>query len=237
MSYTINLLPRRHDLEQRSREAFRRAALLAFTLGLSVAGVLHLYGRERLAVQQVLNHMLAREMGQLDARLQEAAALRAEIETWTELQASRVRPAGLLAGLPPLLPAGVYLKGLTLEAEWVTLRGVARAEQDLASFLRQLAAPRSGFQQADLVEYTGVLQAPNGAGQAGAETAPEAGSAVTSLRTTQFTVRARLSPPEVMVATAMTGSASASADRSAGAGAKSAPAPLSAPVSGRGARP
>ncbi|QBK04718.1 hypothetical protein DW355_07970 [Hylemonella gracilis] len=192
MTLAINLLPHPREAGQGPRGAFRRAALVALTLGVGVAGVLYLYGRERMAAQRALNATLMREISQLDTRLQGMTVLRAEIEAWAGLQASRDRSARLLALLPRALPEGVHLRSLTQEGVLVTLRGVARSEQALSGLLRHLASPQSGFHQPELVEFTAAqAQAPaTGSVITSTEAMPE--DAATPVRTTQFTVRVRL---------------------------------------------
>jgi type IV pilus assembly protein PilN len=192
MTPAINLLPHPRGADSRSRGAFARAALVALSFGVGAAGLLHLHGRERVAAQRALNATLAREISQLDTRLQGMAALRAEIEAWAELQASRDRAARLLRALPQALPEGVYLRSLAQEGELVTLRGVARSEPDLSALLRHLATPRSGFQQPELVEFTGAPVAAPGPGNTRAEAMATDGAM--PARTTLFTVRARLAP-------------------------------------------
>lgn len=204
MTPAINLLPRPRDQGPRSRGSFRRAVLVALSVGVVAAGLLHLQGRERVAAQRALNAMLAREVGRLDAQLQGMAVLRADIEAWTELQASRVRAARLLRLIPQALPEGLYLRSLAQEGELVTLRGVARSEQDLSGLLRHLATPGSGFQQPELVEFTGVWM--TGPDTADAEAVPTQQDA-TRARTTWFTVRTRLAPPAVAPAPTNAGAA------------------------------
>lgn len=195
MTPAINLLPHPRSVRPQSRGAFRRAALVALSLGVGTAGVLHLYGRERVAAQRALNATLAREISQLDTRLQGMAALRAEFEAWAELQVSRDRAARLLRVLAQALPEGIYLRSLAQEGELVTLRGVARSEPDLSGLLHHLATPRSGFQQPELVEFTGAPMAVPGPGNPRAEAMPVDGAM--PARTTLFTVRARLVPAPV----------------------------------------
>lgn len=195
MTPAINLLPHPRVPGPRPHGAFGRAALVALSLGVGTAGLLHLHGRERVAAQRALNATLAREISQLDTRLQGMTALRAEIEAWAELQASRDRAARLLGLLPHVLSDGVYLRSLTQEGELLTLRGVARSEPDLSGLLRRLASPSSGFQQPELVEFTGAPVAGAGPGSLRAEALPTDGAM--PARTTQFTVRARLAPVPV----------------------------------------
>lgn len=190
MTLAINLLPPLRDAGRRSRGAFRTAALLAFTLGVGASAVLHLYGRERVAAQRALNATLTRESNQLNTGLHGMAVLRAEVEAWVGLQASRARSARLLALLPHALPEGVYLRHLAQEGDVVTLRGVARSAQDLSGLLRRLAMSHSGFQQPELVEFTAVQMPVTGPVATRTEASPE--DAAMPARTTQFTVRVRL---------------------------------------------
>jgi type IV pilus assembly protein PilN len=97
--------------------------------------------------------------------------------------------------LAQALPEGVYLRSLAQEGELVTLRGVARSEPDLSGLLRHLATPHSGFQQPELVEFTGAPMAVPGPGNPRAEATPVDGAM--PARTTLFTVRARLAPAPV----------------------------------------
>lgn len=192
MTPAINLLPQPRDPGRRARDAFTKTACTALALGLAIAGLLHLYWRERVAAQRALNAALAREIGQLDRQLQGLPALRADIEAWTGLQAGRARSARLLSLLPQLLPTGLYLRTLTQEGEWVTLRGVSRSEQDLTEVLRLLAAPQSGFQQPELVEFTAAQTPRAESAPAGSEAMPQ--DLARPPRTTQFTLRVRLAP-------------------------------------------
>lgn len=203
MTVSINLLPRLHGTHPRARAAFKRAVLLAFATGWGIAGLLHLYWRERLAAQHVLNDLLAREIAQLQQPLQGLPGLRAEIDAWAELQTQRLRAARMLSALPSALPDHVYLKGVTLEADLVTLRGVARSDQELSGLLRHLAQPRSGFQQAELVELLGAPMPPSVPGTEPLRAEATSSDADMRAQTLQFTVRARLAPPSVEDATAI----------------------------------
>ncbi|MFO6419956.1 PilN domain-containing protein [Hylemonella sp. W303a] len=196
MTVTINLLPRLHGAHPRSRAAFRRAVLWALATGCVISGLLHLHWRERLAAQRALNDLLAREIAQLQQPLQGLPGLRAQVDAWAELQSHRLRAARVLSALPSALPDFVYLKGLTLEADLVTLRGVARSDHDLSGLLRHLGGPPSGFQQAELVELLGapmpIALAVPGTEPLRAEA--RSGDADLSGQSLQFTVRARLAP-------------------------------------------
>lgn len=157
---------------------------MAAALAAATVGALHLWMQGRVASQSRLNTALSREIGQLQAQIQEVKALQTEIVALAELQAARHRPVQLLAELTRLLPDDMHLNSLRQEGRGVTLRGTAPSEDSVSELLRRLTGTSSWLDQPELLEVVGLAATPN---QDGSGSGPAARQ-----RVAQFTLRARM---------------------------------------------
>ncbi|MGH8643559.1 MAG: PilN domain-containing protein [Gammaproteobacteria bacterium] len=147
MARKINLLPWRAERRKQQRNEF-------FTLmGMAAAATLLLVFMVRVYYQQLISHQEARngflqaEISKLDEKIKEIESLEKEKEhllarmkTIEQLQTSRPVIVHLFDELVGALPEGVYLTEIAQHGDAVTLKGAARSNARVSSFMRNLWA-------------------------------------------------------------------------------------------------
>ncbi|WP_157268462.1 PilN domain-containing protein [Azohydromonas aeria] len=159
MGIGINLLPHREARRQRRRRAWRAALAASAGVGLLVALLGYAALQQRTAAQQRRNDLLMAEAAALEAPLQAAARLRADIaalqsrrQALLALQFERRRPVLLLQALSRHAGAGVQLTSLRQRGDRVTLGGVALGSAEVAALVSTLAGAAPVLRQPTLVE-------------------------------------------------------------------------------------
>lgn len=146
MATHINLLP--------WREARRKQQERDFIIILSVAGAIailglfltHLQIQNQIENQEARNAYLRGEIARLkkaEAEIKELdkvkSRLLSRLEIIQNLQASRPGMVKVFDALPRLLPEAMYLTSVKNEGNRLTLKGVARSNNVISSFMRNLA--------------------------------------------------------------------------------------------------
>ena len=162
----LNLFPYREARRRRRRQAFRGLLAAAAGLGLLVALLGYAALQQRTAAQERRNELLSAEVAALDAPLQAAARLRAEL---TALQGrvqglqspywERRRPAQLLEALARDTPEGVQLSTLRQQGDRFTLGGVAQGSAEVQALVRNLSQDTALLQRVALVEIRAAAPA------------------------------------------------------------------------------
>lgn len=146
MATRINLLP--------WREARRKQQERDFIIILSVAGaiailglfVTHLQIQDQIENQEARNAYLRGEIARLkkaEAEIKELdkvkSRLLSRLEIIQNLQASRPGMVKVFDALPRLLPEAMYLTSVKNEGNRLALKGVARSNNVISNFMRNLA--------------------------------------------------------------------------------------------------
>jgi type IV pilus assembly protein PilN len=162
----LNLFPYREARRRRRRQVFN--VLLAAAAGLGLLAALLGYAalQQRTAAQERRNELLSAEIAALDAPLQAAARLRAEltalrgrVQGLQSLHWERRRPAQLLEALARHTPEGVQLTTLRQQAERFTLGGVAQGSAEVQALVRNLSRDTALLQRVALVEIKAAAPA------------------------------------------------------------------------------
>ncbi|WP_066332129.1 PilN domain-containing protein [Azohydromonas lata] len=159
----INLLPHREARRRQRRQAFRHSLAVSAGAGLLLA-LLGCAGLQmRTAAQERRNDLLFAGSAALDAPLQAAARLRADIaalqarqDAWAAAQAERLRPVRLLQALARHTPPGVQLTALRQRGEGATLSGTTLDSPGVAALTEALAQAAPALPPPALVEMKAV---------------------------------------------------------------------------------
>jgi type IV pilus assembly protein PilN len=181
---SINLLPYRERVRQRRRQAFRQALWLALLLGGLLAALAQWALQEKMQQQQARNQLLLAELQKMDLQIASMARLREEIARLQarrlaveNLQAGRHLPVRVLTDLAQKLPPLAYLTSLHQDSQRMTLQGVARSNETVSEFLRNLDQAPDWYSQPELQEIVA---------------APVQGQSKQKVKAVHFTIRLQL---------------------------------------------
>lgn len=159
----INLLPHREARRSRRRQAFKRSLAASAGAGLLLALLGYAGLQARTAAQERRNELLAAGIAALDAPLQAAARLRADIAAlqvrqaaWAAAQSERRQAERLLRALARATPAGVQLTALRQRGDTATLSGIALDSATVAALAEALAHADPALPPPTLVEVKAV---------------------------------------------------------------------------------
>jgi type IV pilus assembly protein PilN len=155
---TLNLLPWREARRRERKRQFNRLLGLAAVLGLVIVLAVFIVNRERVALQEERNQILAAENAALDAGIREIRSLKQQIDVLEarrrsveQLQASRTLPVHLMDELVSRVPQGVMLKSVK-QLDRLSLTGYAQSNGRVSELLRSLETGVQWLGQAELVE-------------------------------------------------------------------------------------
>lgn len=146
MATRINLLPWREARRQQQKREF--VILLAVAGMVAVLGLFlaYLQIQNQIENQQARNTYLRGEIARLkkaEAEIKELdkvkSRLLSRLEIIQNLQVSRPGMVKVFDALPRLLPEAVYLSSIKSEGNRLTIKGVARSNNVISNFMRNLA--------------------------------------------------------------------------------------------------
>lgn len=151
-----------------SRLAFVRMLGLFVVLGALLAAMAFFLIDSAITTQRANIDLLERENAKLDAQIKEVASVEFDIKTLHQrqkaveaLQAVRNLPVRMLSAIVQTTPETVVLTSLTQAGTRLTINGLARSNDEVAQFLRNLEALSTHFSHPDLVETVAYEGAPN----------------------------------------------------------------------------
>ena len=141
----INLLPWRLARAQRQKKQFGIMIGLFLAATASLAFAVDWLVQQQIGYQQQRNQRLQQEMATLDTQLGEIRLLKERrkelidrMQLIEQLQTRRNIPVRLFNQLPVLVPNGVYLNTLALQANRIDVNGKAEAYGRVASMMRRI---------------------------------------------------------------------------------------------------
>ncbi|MBV7469615.1 PilN family type IV pilus biogenesis protein TapN [Aeromonas sp. sif0611] len=141
----INLLPWRLAKAQRQKKQFGIMIGLFLAATASLAFAVDWLVQQQIGYQQQRNQRLLQEMATLDTQLGEIRLLKERrkelidrMQLIEQLQTRRNIPVRLFNQLPVLVPNGVYLNTLALQANRIDVNGKAEAYGRVASMMRRI---------------------------------------------------------------------------------------------------
>lgn len=141
----INLLPWRAARAQREKKQFGVMIGLFLAITASLGFAIDWLVVQQIGSQQQRNQRLQQEMTLLDAQLGEIRLLQERrkelldrMQLIEQLQTRRNLPVRLFNQLPVLVPNGVYLNTLALQANRIDVNGKAEAYGRVASMMRRI---------------------------------------------------------------------------------------------------
>jgi len=143
----INLLPWREERRKQQQRDFGALAIATLLLSVAVVGAVHLFFSARIEYQQTRNDYLRAEIEQQKRVEKEIQALEktkvqilSRMEIIQSLQASRPEMVHVFDEMVRMLPEEVYLTNLRRNGESLIMTGVARNNNLVSDFMRQLRA-------------------------------------------------------------------------------------------------
>lgn len=141
------------------RSAFFRLLGLFVVVGAALAAMAFFLVNAAIETQRANIALLQQENTLLDAQIKQIASLESDIKTLHQrqkaveaLQAVRNRPVHMLSALVQATPPTVALTRLVQAGTHLTINGVARSNEEVALFLRNLDAMPTYLAHPDLVE-------------------------------------------------------------------------------------
>ncbi|MFL9926516.1 hypothetical protein PQR62_19735 [Herbaspirillum lusitanum] len=157
MSASLNFLPHRLHSRRRRELHFYRQLACAAALGIVIIAAIGALQDRELAQLKELQQILALQNSELDGRVKDAAAMRAEIrqqdihiQSLRALNAQRASASGLLLTLARITPEHLYLRSVHMTGRELTLGGQAEDSPSVEIFGARLSA--AGFRQVHLLE-------------------------------------------------------------------------------------
>ncbi len=156
----FNFLPWREDDRRHRKQLFQRQLLLGALLGMSIVFVVWFFNDRRLQIQAERNALLSSQIALLDARLQEIASLKRDIQALQArrgaveaLQRGRHLPVQLFQEIATRMPEGVMLKSL-VQGDRLMLSGYSVSNGRVSELLRNIDPGRTKLPtaQPELVE-------------------------------------------------------------------------------------
>lgn len=151
-----------------SRLAFFRLLGLFVVLGAFLAAMAFFLIDGAITTQRANIDLLERENAKLDAQIKEIASVEFDIKTLHQrqkaveaLQAVRNLPVRMLSAIVQTTPETVVLTRLSQAGTHLTINGLARSNEEVAQFLRNLEALPTHFSHPDLVETVASEGTPN----------------------------------------------------------------------------
>lgn len=178
----INLLPHRELKRAARQRQFNVLALSVFSLGLVTAFLVHTAISGKIDTQNGRNAYLEAETSKLDSQIEEIKKLKEQTQSLLSrkqvvetLQSNRAQAVHLLDQLVRQLPEGIYIKAIKQNADKVTLQGYAQSNARVSTLMRNLDAS-NWLEMPTLIEIKSAT--------------------VNGLRTNEFTLEVKLSPPQ-----------------------------------------
>jgi len=147
MARKINLLPWRAERRKQQRNEFFTLMGMAAAATLLLVFMVRVYYQQLISHQEARNDFLQAEISKLDEKIKEIESLEnekerllARMKTIEQLQTSRPVIVHLFDELVGALPEGVYLTEIAQQGDAVTLKGAARSNARVSSFMRNLDA-------------------------------------------------------------------------------------------------
>lgn len=142
---TINLLPWRAELRQKRKKEFVTALLGTVIVGFGLVYVSKLTVQGWIRGQQERNQILKTEIAELDKQIAEITGLEnqrerllARMQVIDQLQRSRPEVVHLFDEIVNAMPEGVYLTGVTQNANRIELQGAAQSSTRVSSLMRNI---------------------------------------------------------------------------------------------------
>lgn len=178
----INLLPHRELKRAARQRQFNIMALGVVSLGLVTAILVHTAISAKIDTQNSRNTYLETETAKLDSQIEEIKKLKEQTQSLLArkqvvetLQSNRAQAVHLLDQLVRQLPEGIYIKAIKQNADKVTLQGYAQSNARVSTLMRNLEAS-TWLELPTLIEIKSAT--------------------VNGLRTNEFTLDVKLTPPQ-----------------------------------------
>lgn len=179
----INLLPHRELKRAARQNQFNILALGVVSMGLVTAILVHTAISGKIDTQNSRNTYLEAETAKLDSQINEIKKLKEQTQSLLSrkqvvetLQSDRAQAVHLLDQIARQLPEGVYIKAIKQDGNKVTLVGYAQSNARVSTLMRNLEAS-TWLELPTLVEIKSAT--------------------INSLRTNEFTLDVKLTPPHM----------------------------------------
>ena len=143
----INLLPWREELRRQRRTEFLTVTGIAAVLTVAAVWGVHYYFGQLIDYQNQRNAFLQTEIRRLDAKLkeirdinQQRERLLARMRAIETLQSSRPVVVHMFDEIVTAVPDGVFLDEISQKGNTLTIKGTARSNGRVSTFMRNLEA-------------------------------------------------------------------------------------------------